>query len=582
MELVKRVAALACVATLAASCGGEDPAASADASSDAPARDALDGAEDALDGAEDAGDVAVLDASSEASVDAAGDAPSSEVDAADASSEASVDAAAMDAARADVLGDVGGDVVRDAAPTDAPDASTLADVSHPRELRGVWVATVGNINFPSHTGLSVTAAQAELTSMLDVVQRNRLNVVVFQVRPEGDAVYRSSIEPWSRYLTGRQGGDPGFDPLDFLVAQAHRRSIEVHAWFNPYRAKSAAGSAAVSPHISVTNPEAVVTYGSALWMDPSRAVVQDRLAAVIRDVVTRYDVDGVHFDDYFYPYPISGTAFPDSAQYDRYRMGGGALSLSDWRRDNVNRMVERVSTTVATARADVRFGISPFGIYRPGMPAGISGLDAYNAIYCDPVLWMRQGWVDYLAPQLYWPSTQTAQAYGTLIAWWAALATGGRSVFAGNNLGQLGSSSAWSLDEFRRQVTLTRAQADRGARGNIWFTVQPFQSNRMGVADAFRAEFYQRPALTPPMAGARPRPAAPTVTVDLRTLRITHPEAARLRSWVVYRDVSGAWEVDQIVPASQSSATVTAAGTYAVSASNRFGDESLGARATVR
>jgi uncharacterized lipoprotein YddW (UPF0748 family) len=585
MQPVVRFVTFACVAALASSCGGVDePATDRDAGRDAEVGDAPAGevegdvddvVVDDMAGDDAASDDVLDDGGRDASRDAAGDGAAGDGAVADASDGATT----LDASP----GDVGADaMLRDGAVGDASDASTSVNVSHPRELRGVWVATVGNINFPSRSGLSVTAAQAELTSMLDVVQRNRLNAVVFQVRPEGDAVYRSSLEPWSRYLTGRQGGDPGFDPLEFLVAQAHRRNIEVHAWFNPYRAKSNVASAAVAPHIAVTDPDAVVTYGSALWMDPSRAVVQDRLAAVIRDVVTRYDVDGVHFDDYFYPYPISGAAFADSAQFDRYRMGGGTLALADWRRDNVNRMVQRVATTVATARPDVRFGISPFGIYRPGMPTGISGLDAYNAIYCDPVRWMREGWVDYLAPQLYWPSTQTAQAYGTLIAWWAGLATGGRSVFAGNNLGQLGSSAAWSLDEFRRQITLTRAQSARGARGNIWFTVQPFQSNRMGVADAFRNEFYQLPALTPPMAGTRPRPATPSVTVDARTLRLSHPDARGLRAWVVYREVRGAWEVDQIVPASLSAATVSAAGAYAVSVANRFGDESLGAPATVR
>ncbi len=590
MELVKRVVALACVATLATACGGDDLSGVPDA-----AGDVVSEGDDAADaGADDA-------ASDDAAADAASDDATLDVAVDNAPADSALDApegAALDGsndasdARLDVPRDAVSDVARDAATdvidagrdasADASDAATPMEPSHSRELRGVWVATVGNINFPSRTGLSVTAMQTELTSMLDVVQRNRLNAVFFQVRPEGDAVYRSTLEPWSRYLTGRQGGDPGFDPLEFIVTQAHRRNIEVHAWFNPYRAKSNTSSAAASPHISVTNPEAVVTYGSALWMDPSRTVVQDRLAAVIRDVVTRYDVDGVHFDDYFYPYPISGTAFPDSAQFNAYRSGGGALALSDWRRDNVNRMVERVSMTVSSARADVRFGISPFGIYRPGMPAGISGLDAYNAIYCDPVRWIRQGWVDYLAPQLYWPSTQTAQAYGTLIAWWSSLASNGRSIFAGNNLGQLGSSTAWTVDEFVRQVDLTRAQADRGARGNIWFTVQPFQSNRMGVADTLRTRFYQAPALTPPLAGSRPRPATPNVTVDTRTLRITHPDAARMRAWVVYREVSGAWEVDQIVPAAQLTATVTAAGSYVVTAANRFGDESSGARAAVR
>jgi uncharacterized lipoprotein YddW (UPF0748 family) len=445
------------------------------------------------------------------------------------------------------------------------------------------VATVYNINFPSRTGLSASAQRAELTAALDVMVRNRLNAIVFQVRPEGDAFYRSSLEPWSRFLTGRQGGDPGYDPLAVLVEEAHRRAIEVHAWFNPYRARATASSTAVAPHIAITNPAAVVPYDNQTWMNPASTVVQDRLAAVIRDVVTRYAVDGVHFDDYFYPYPETGMPFPDADDYARYRGGGGTLSLGDWRRDNVNRMVQRVSQVVAMTRADARFGISPFGIYRPGIPMGITGLDAYAAIYCDPVRWMREGWVDYLAPQLYWPSTQTAQAYGTLIAWWAGLTSGGRSIFAGNNLGRLGSTSAWTVDEIRRQIALTREQAPRGARGNIWFTLAPFRTNTMGVADAIRAEFYQRPVLTPPLAGADRRtvPAVPAVRVEGRTLRVSHADVRALRAWVLYRIVSGRWEVERIEPAAATAIEVSAAGRYAVSAANRYGDESLGALAVV-
>jgi uncharacterized lipoprotein YddW (UPF0748 family) len=545
---VKRTSGLiVAIALLTACSGGEDFMGMADGSQDA--------------------DVFVVDSDAEeTAIDVAEDAMVDEVTSDDA----------------DVTSDAG-DVMADAG-TDATDGSaddTVA-VSHTREFRGAWVATVGNINFPSRTGLSMSASQAELTALLNTMQRNRLNAVVFQVRPEGDAVYRSTLEPWSRYLTGRQGGDPGYDPLTFLVAEAHRRNIEVHAWFNPYRARSSATAVTVAPHISVTDPSAVVTYRDLSWMNPALPVVQDRLANVIRDVVTRYDIDGVHFDDYFYPYPATGMPFPDAADYMRYRTGGGTLALADWRRDNVNRMVQRIDNTVRMTRDNVRFGVSPFGIYRPGMPPGITGLDAYNAIYCDPVLWMRQGWVDYLAPQLYWPSTQTAQAYGALVAWWAGLTSGGRLIFAGNNLGQLGSSAAWSVDEIRRQVTLTRAQEGRGVRGNIWFTLGQFQSNRMGIADVFRNEFYQQSVLTPPMAGTHPQPEAPTVLVEGRLLRPTHPNVATLRSWVVYREMSGRWQLDVTVSASQMTSAVLGPGRYAVSAVNRYGNESRGRVVTVR
>ena len=504
----------------------------------------------------------------------------------DASADAGVDAGAdtsVDATGGDVPRDVTRDVATDRPADVTRDAGGVetVSVSHAREFRAVWVATVSNINFPSRTGLSASAQQAELVAMLDAMQRLNQNAIVFQVRPEGDALYRSTLEPWSRFLTGRQGGDPGYDPLAYLVDQAHRRSIEVHAWLNPYRARTSTSVTSVAPHLSITNPEAVVTYGTQVWMNPAARVVQDRLANVIRDLVQRYDLDGIHFDDYFYPYPISGTAFPDDDAFNAYRASGGTLTRGDWRRDNVNRMVERVHDTVTMTRADVRFGISPFGIYRPGMPAGISGLDAYNAIYCDPVRWMNQGWVDYLAPQLYWPTTQTAQAYGALIAWWAGITTGGRYIFAGNNLSSLGSSSAWTVEEIGRQVTLTRGQRARNAMGNIFFTIQPFMSNRMGVTDVFRRDFYARPALTPPLSGRRTTTLpTPDVRLTGRTVQL-RGAPVRARGWVVYQSVSGAWQVDRVLTATTTSVDL-GVGRWAITAVDRYGDESVGVALDVR
>lgn len=536
-------------------------------------------------------DVYTVDASPDAPV---GDVPVGDVPSRDVALDAPPDAfspdAALDAAL-DATLDATLDVPRDAAPDAPRDAAldaprdagpTLVAVSHEREFRAAWVATVYNIDWPSRVGLSTSAAQSELAGIVDVAERNGLNALVFQVRPEGDAFYRSTLEPWSRFMTGRQGGDPGWDPLEYLVQRAHARNIEVHAWFNPYRAKSSASSAAVRPHIAVTNPEAVVPYDGALWMDPSRAVVQERTLAVIRDVATRYAVDGVHFDDYFYPYPEAGMPFPDSAQYDRYRAMGGALSLGDWRRDNVNTLVRRASEALSGERPDLRFGISPFGIYRPGMPAGITGLDAYASIYCDAPLWMSRGWVDYLSPQLYWPSTQTAQAYGALIQWWAGLTRDGRSIFAGNSLSRLGSTSAWTVAEVQRQMELTRAQRSRGARGNVFFTIDELRTNRMGVADMLRTRFFSTPALTPPLGARRGDSVAPpSVTVSARTITLSHPARGGLRSWVVYRREGGAFTIDRIVPATTSAVTL-AAGEWAVSAASRAGVESQGVVVTLR
>lgn len=327
-------------------------------------------------------------------------------------------------------------------PSDSGPALEQVEVGHERELRGIWLTTVWNIDFPTSSSLSAQAQQDQLIEILDILHDTGFNAVFFQVRPEGDAVYASEVEPWSRFLTGTSGTDPGYDPLALLIEEGHTRNIEVHAWINPYRAKVSTSATMGPGHISVTNPGAVITYGSNVWMDPGQTVVQDRLIEVIEDLVTRYDLDGVHFDDYFYPYPISGTPFPDSATYSAYQASGGTLDLGDWRRDNVNRMVKRVHETVRDLDPAVRFGVSPFGIYRPGQPEGITGLDAYAAIYADPVRWSEEGWVDYLAPQLYWPSTQTRQAFSPLIDWWSDLGQGRHHTFAGLYLSQLGETSA--------------------------------------------------------------------------------------------------------------------------------------------
>lgn len=449
----------------------------------------------------------------------------------------------------------------------------LVDVVHQRELRGVWIASVSNINFPSSQSLSAAQQQTELRDLLDVLVDSHCNAIFFQVRPESDALYKSNIEPWSRFLTGMQGKDPGYDPLEVLVTEAHTRGIEVHAWMNPYRAKSSKSSTAAANHLSVTQAKYAYVYDTGVWMDPGAVAVQDHVASVITDVVTRYDIDGLHFDDYFYPYPTA-TPFPDSATFAEYQAAGGQLSLKDWRRDNVNTLVERVSMDIRTAKPWVRFGISPFGIYRPGTPAGISGLDQYDSLFADPVKWKAQGWVDYLAPQLYWPSTQVPQAYGTLIDWWSKLPEDGRYTFAGNYLSKLDSSPAWSIDEFRTQVALSRAQANNGSLGNIYFHVGPLQKNQSGIRDVFRDELYPTPALSPPVIAAADVPVTPPdVLVKGSTVTMSHD--ADIFAWVVYYDDGAGFAMDRIVPAMTKSFDLPA-GRYAISAAGRSMVESRG------
>jgi uncharacterized lipoprotein YddW (UPF0748 family) len=319
----------------------------------------------------------------------------------------------------------------------------------------------------------------------------------------------------------------------------------------------------------VVNSQYAYPYGSTLWLDPGAPPVQDHLEAVIADLVTRYDVDGVHFDDYFYPYP-DGSAFPDSATYAAY---GDGMSQGDWRRDNVNRMVERISGTVAELDPAVRFGISPFGIYRPGQPEGISGLDQYAELYADPVLWKANGWVDYLAPQLYWPTTQTAQAYEPLLDWWAALPENGRSTYVGHALYQLDSSSSWSVDEFREQVTLTQNAGDAHVYGGIHYHIGPLVENRSGIRDVFRDELYATPALTPPVFDMKGVAVdAPSVVLTSAGVDVSHPAA---RWWVVYAEDGAGWRIDRYQSATQASITLEP-GRWAVSAAGKHGVESLG------
>ncbi|TVQ89536.1 MAG: hypothetical protein EA397_14960 [Deltaproteobacteria bacterium] len=446
-------------------------------------------------------------------------------------------------------------------------------VGHERELRGIWLTTVWNIDFPTSSSMSQSAQREELLEILDTVQAAGFNAIFFQVRPEGDAVYASSIEPWSRFLSGTSGQDPGYDPLELILQEGHARNLEVHAWINPYRAKVTASLTMGAGHISVTHPEAVVTYGNNAWMDPGQEVVQDRLIDVIEDLVTRYDLDGIHFDDYFYPYPISGTPFPDSATYSAYQSGGGTLSLEDWRRDNVNIMVQRVHEVVRDLDPTVRFGISPFGIYRPGQPPGILGLDAYAALYADPVHWSEQGWVDYLAPQLYWPSTQTNQAFSPLIDWWSDLGDGRHHTFAGLYLSQLGETSAWTLDEFEIQTTLSAAHRSRGSKGNIWFSYRPIHTDRQEVRDFLATRIYPQPALTPAFGDRSSPVEPPRLVLEGATLSLDHDDP--LRAFGIYAPTDAGWDLHQIVPASNHNLDL-APGRWAVTAVHRDGHESVG------
>ena len=461
-------------------------------------------------------------------------------------------------------------------PVDAGRDDVIA-VAHRRELRAVWVATVYGIDFPSRAGLSASAARAELSAIVDRVASVGGNAIFFQVRPESDALYRSAHEPWSRFLAGTQGTDPGYDPLAVLLELAHARGLEVHAWMNPYRGLASASTSAHSSHVTRTLAEHAVPYGAGVWMDPGAPAVRAHVVAVVRDLLEHHAVDGVHFDDYFYPYPDeAGTPFDDDASWQAYVEGGGAMERADWRRENVNALVREVMATVREVRPAARFGISPFGIHRPGMPAGIRGLDAYATLYCDALAWIDEGTVDYVAPQLYWPTTQTAQAYGPLAAWWAAQTIDGIHLFPGHALHRLGSSDAWSIDELRAQIELTRTLHAEGAQGDVLFSYSQLEEDRLGVTSLL-SELWAAPALPPAVPRALAAPEPPRVTLAGTALSITHDARDALRGFALYRDDTEGPILDRLLASDTTTLEVDPSERWLVSAVANGDVESLGA-----
>ncbi len=378
----------------------------------------------------------------------------------------------------------------------------------PREFRGLWVATVANIDWPSRAGQSKEAQQGELVSILDRAHALGFNAVILQVRAAGDALFPSTLEPWSRSLAGTQGTDPGWDPLAFAVEQAHARGLELHAWFNPFRAGNLSDSLTRSPlHFANRRPDLARRYCTQLWFDPGEGEVREHALAVIADVVRRYDVDAVHLDDYFYPYPDSrcaGLPFPDSAAYARHRATGGTLGRDDWRRDNVNRFVESLRPLVHGIRPFVRVGISPFGIWRPGTPAGITGLDSWASIFADSQWWLSRGWVDYFAPQLYWARSSTGQNFNVLLDWWASRNTMRRHLWPGLAAYRVadGTASAYTADEIEGQIGEVRRRTDGTAlpgapTGTILYNTSSVMQNRGGLATRLETGVFATRAAVP-------------------------------------------------------------------------------------
>ncbi|HSQ32933.1 MAG TPA: family 10 glycosylhydrolase [Gemmatimonadaceae bacterium] len=425
------------------------------------------------------------------------------------------------------------------APTDTA-APPLA-----REMRGVWIATVANIDWPSRNSLSADQQRAELTDLFDRASVAGLNAVILQVRPAADALYASAIEPWGAMLTGHQGTDPGYDPLAFAVTEAHARGLQIHAWINPFRAGNTADSLALAPsHVFHTHRELVRVYGSQLWLDPGEPAAQDYVIGVISDIVRRYDVDALHADDYFYPYPEKDSAgraldFPDSGSYAR---SGSALERADWRRDNVDRFVERLNREVHQLKPTIAVGISPFGIWRPGNPSGVVGLDAYASLYADSRKWLQQGWLDYIAPQLYWSIGAPQQSFPVLLDWWIAQNGMGRHVWPGLAAYRVGdgTSSAYTASEIPDEIRAVRSRT--AGTGELLYNASATLKRSNGAVAASLAPLYASRALVPAYSWLdTSAPGAPTLTVSGRTVQLTPAATGDVRWWAVRVLAGGTW-----------------------------------------
>ena len=438
------------------------------------------------------------------------------------------------------------------------------------EFRAAWISPISDGthgDWPSKPGLPVDVQKAQLRAMLDQAKAIGLNTVILHVRLEGDALYPTSYAPWSAFLTGVSGGNPGYDPLQFAIEEAHARGLQLHAWFNPFRATPARWGGRVDPnHVTRTHPDWIRPYGKDKWIDPGEPAARAAVVATIADVVRRYDVDGVHIDDYFYPYQENETItrrvhhhkvkftrvipFPDDVTWERYGVRDGWTDRDDWRRHNIDEFVHDMYSSVKAIKPWVLVGVSPFGIWRPGYPEGITGLDSYAEIYADSRSWLQKGWLDYLAPQLYWPLDGWQHRFVELDTWWRSQNPLGRYVWPGletamERVGQ------WSPDEIATQISRIRNLRDGTADipGHVHFRMGSLTANDEFVGDELRDKVYTEPALVPTFPWlAHAAPAAPRIYRDTAQVTNGHRvlvmagDTVPVQWWLVQeRKANGQW-----------------------------------------
>ena len=372
---------------------------------------------------------------------------------------------------------------------------SVVSLAQPKpEFRGVWVATVDNIDWPTKGNFNSDSQKVEFTRLLDMHQRNGLNAIIAQIRPATDAFYPSPYEPWSEFLTGKQGVPPNpyYDPLQFMIEETHKRGMKFHAWCNPYRAVFNIAKSSIAPtHITKVHPEWFLTYGDKKYFDPGNKQAQQFVVNVIRDIVSRYDVDAIHFDDYFYPYRITGKEFPDDSSFAIY---GNGMNKDDWRRSNVDSVILFLSKAIKEENKKVQFGISPFGVWRnadkdPEGSATQAGQTNYDDLYADILLWLKQGWIDYVAPQLYWEFGHPRAPYEVLLDWWSKHSYG-KHCYIGLGIYRANSSKEWKDKTLLpRQIEALRNTPN--IQGMIFFSSKSFNNNPNGWSDSLRLKYFK-------------------------------------------------------------------------------------------
>lgn len=364
-----------------------------------------------------------------------------------------------------------------------------------REFRGTWVQTVGQGKYAK---MSTQEMKSYFTKLLDGFQKDGINVVLFQIRPEADAWYASPYEPWSRYITGVQGLNPGWDPLEFMVRECHKRNMDIHAWLNPYRVRSSPGKPLAPNHIYFKHPDWFVNYGNFIWFDPGNPACREFIKTVVRDIVKRYDVDAIHMDDYFYPYPIVESQFDDSRTWKKYGLDKGYTKKSDWRRDNVNALIRELHEAIHQTKPWVEFGVSPFGIYRnqKNDPNGshTNGLSNYDDLFADILYWLKKGWVDYNIPQLYWEIGHRVADYEILLDWWSRNSYN-VPLYIGQDVLRSIKPDSLKRNQLHKKMTLA---GDNGkVTGNCFWPGYELDNNAGGVSDSLRRIYHKYPALHP-------------------------------------------------------------------------------------